>query len=384
MNIRAIFYLALLASFLCIGGCDKLFPEDDDPDVEEPEDPDVPVGDLSSLKSIRFSSAKTARLLVINTKANWTVAADADWLQFTQSTGLGKTGVLIGAQKNPILQRKATITITSGDRQHLIAVSQDGASQVTVPVGSESIDLVLVEGTTFTLKEYSSYYSHEVKLDSFYIATVETTNAFWKAVTGGLPYDSMDVAIRNSKTLTALELPVSYISYYDIVQRFLPALKQKTQLDFRMPTEAEWEFAARGGKLSKGYIYAGSSAVNDVAWTYANAQSRKHQGAQLQPNELGLYDMSGNLNEWCSDWYDSYPSGLQVNPKGPETGTLKVIRGGNYQSSGLFGETNECRVNYRYYLIPSCHQINFPGTVYENRSYRCETVGFRLVMVVPK
>ncbi len=377
---RFFIYISLLLVFFVTSGCDKLFPDDDDPDIEDPTDSD---DDLSTLKSISFPSAKSARLLVINTKDSWSVQSDAEWLQFTQSTGLGKTGVLIGAQKNSALQRKATITITSGLRSHSIAVSQDGASKVTVPVGAESIDLVLVEGATFTQQEYGSYYSNEVTLDSFYIATIETTNAFWKAVTGGLPYDTMDVSIRNSPSLTSSELPVSYISYYDIVQRFLPALKEKTKLDFRLPTEAEWEFAARGGKRSKGTIYAGSNSVDDVAWTYSNASSRKHPGAQLQPNELGLYDMSGNLNEWCSDWYETYPSGNQDNPKGPATGTFKVIRGGNYHSSGLFGETNECRVNYRYYLVPSCYQITNPGTEYESTHYRCETVGFRLVMEVP-
>lgn len=377
---RFFIYISLLLVFFVTSGCDKLFPDDDDPDIEDPTDSD---DDLSTLKSISFPSAKSARLLVINTKDSWSVHSDAEWLQFTQNTGQGKTGVLIGAQKNPVLQRKATITITSGTRSHAIAVSQDGASRITVPVGTESINLVLVEGATYTQKEYGSYYSNEVKVDSFYMATIETTNAFWKAVTGGLPYDSMDVAIRNSPTLTSPELPVSYVSYYDVVQRFLPVLKEKTKFDFRLPTEAEWEFAARGGKLSKGYIYAGSNAIDEVAWSYSNAQSRKHPGAQLQSNELGMYDMSGNLNEWCSDWYDTYPSGNQVNPKGPETGTLKVIRGGNYQSSGLFGETNECRVNYRYYLVPSCYQITNPGTEYESTHYRCETVGFRLVMEVP-
>jgi len=387
MQLRIFLYISILMVFFVGTGCDTLFPDDDDPDIEDPidpDDPDDPTADLSNLKAIRFASAKSARLLVIDTKDNWTVSADADWLQFTQTNGKGKTGVLVGAQKNPILQRKATITIASGERRHVIAVSQDGASRVTVPVGSESINLVLVEGSTFSRNEYGSYYSHDVKLDSFYIATVETTNAFWKAVTGALPYDSMDVAVRNSPSLTALELPVSYISYYDIVQRFLPALKQKTQLDFRMPTEAEWEFAARGGKLSKGFIYAGSNLIDEVAWTETNSKSRKQIGAQLQANELGLYDMSGNLNEWCSDWYETYPSGLQVNPKGPVSGTLKVIRGGNFISSGLFGATNECRVNYRYYLIPTCYQVSFPGTEYENTRYRCETVGFRLVMVLPE
>lgn len=377
------FYLSLLLVFFLTAGCDKLFPDDEDPDTEDPIDPDDPVGDLSSLKTIKFPSGKSARLLVINTKDSWTVNSDGDWLQFTQTTGKGKTGVLIGAQKNPVLQRRATITITSGTRNHSIAVVQDGASEVTVQVGTESIDLVLVEGASFTQKEYGSYYSNEVKVDSFYIATIETTNAIWKAVTGGLPYDSMDVTIRNSPTLTSPELPVSYISYHDIVLRFLPALNEKTKFGFRLPTEAEWEFAARGGKLSKGTIYSGSNSIDEVAWSYSNANSRKHKGAQLQPNELGLYDMSGNLNEWCSDWHEPYPSGNQVNPKGPATGTLKVIRGGNYHSSGLFGETNECRVNYRYYLVPSCYQVTNPGTEYENTYYRCETVGFRLVMVVP-
>lgn len=120
--------------------------------------------------------------------------------------------------------------------------------------------------------------------------------------------------------------------------------------NFRMPTEAEWEFAARGGNKSKGYAYSGSNTISDVAWYIDNSSSKIHTVKTKAANELGIYDMSGNVWEWCSDWYGSsyYSSSPQNDPTGPTTGTSRVFRGGGWDSYAAY-----CRCAYRYYSTPS-------------------------------
>jgi formylglycine-generating enzyme required for sulfatase activity len=133
---------------------------------------------------------------------------------------------------------------------------------------------------------------------------------------------------------------------------------------YRLPTEAEWEYAARGGSFSKGYKYAGSNNPDEVAWYDNNSGSKTHPVRMKKSNELGLYDMSGNVREWCSNWYGSYSSGSQTNPTGPNTGDGRVFRGGSWVS----GATG-CLVSYRSYLGPD---------------YRGNDFGFRLVFSAPR
>ena len=160
--------------------------------------------------------------------------------------------------------------------------------------------------------------------------------------------------------------PVEQVSWND-VQEFLKVLNKKTGLTFRLPTEAEWEFAARGGNKSKGYKYSGSNNLDEVAWydknPYDLGEKHKNYGtnpvAQKKPNELGLYDMSGNVREWCNDWYGTYPSGSQKNPTGAATGSNRVSRGGSWNSrAGI------CRSAHR--------DSDSPGI-------RISSLGFRLV-----
>lgn len=124
-------------------------------------------------------------------------------------------------------------------------------------------------------------------------------------------------------------------------------IKSLTGLNFRLPTEAEWEYAARGGNKSKGYKYSGSNDIGSVAWYYDNSSSKTHTVATKAPNELGLYDMSGNVWEWCSDWYGDYSNGLQTNPKGPSSGSYRVIRGGSWDDIA-----GDWRVSDRYFNDP--------------------------------
>jgi formylglycine-generating enzyme required for sulfatase activity len=157
--------------------------------------------------------------------------------------------------------------------------------------------------------------------------------------------------------------PAYYVSYNDIVNIFLPRLNKITGGDYRLPTEAEWEYAARGGNKSQGYKYSGSNTIGDVAWYYDNSGSKTHAVGTKQANELGIYDMSGNVYEWCSDWYgaDYYSSSRQTNPMGPSSGSYRVIRGGSWCNRARY-----CRVSIR--------GSNFP-------SIRYDLIGFRLVCI---
>ena len=136
-------------------------------------------------------------------------------------------------------------------------------------------------------------------------------------------------------------------------QKFIAKLNRMTGLQFRFPTEAEWEFAARGGKESKGYLYSGSDNIADVAWYFANSNSKTHPVGLKKANELGLYDMSGNVMEWCQDWYGRYGSLSQKDPVGSYAGTLRINRGGCWSSYPRF-----CRSSSRNKLQPDDRYSN--------------------------
>ena len=182
---------------------------------------------------------------------------------------------------------------------------------------------------------------HSVTLSSYYIGKTEVTQALWKAVMGSNPnYWKGD------------NLPVECVSWDDC-QEFIRKLNALTSQHFRLPTEAEWEFACRGGNNSRGYKYSGSNNIDNVAWYRDNSGNKTHPVATKSPNELGIYDMSGNVWEWCCDWYGDYTSGAQTNPKGPESGLLRVYRGGSWGDG-----TWSCRSSNRRYYYPSYRYID--------------------------
>jgi formylglycine-generating enzyme required for sulfatase activity len=164
---------------------------------------------------------------------------------------------------------------------------------------------------------------HEITLDDYYIGKYEVTQAQWYAVL------DKDPAKRYFPGCDSC--PVERVSWNN-VQEFITKLNLKTGMNYRLPTEAEWEYVARGGALSRGYRYSGSNNADSVAWTDGNSDNRVHPTGLKKPNELGLCDMSGNVYEWCSDWYSPgyYRDSPKVNPTGPETGTLRVMRGGSW------------------------------------------------------
>ena len=162
---------------------------------------------------------------------------------------------------------------------------------------------------------------HQVTINSFYMGKYEVTQAQWQAVMGNNP----------SYFSVCDNCPVEQVSWDD-VQEFITKLNDLTYMRFRLPTEAEWEFAARGGNASRGFKYSGNNTLRNVAWYNENSGSKTHSVGQKNANELGLYDMSGNVWEWCNDKYGTYSSREQNNPVGPPFGSDRVIRGGSYYS----------------------------------------------------
>ena len=211
-------------------------------------------------------------------------------------------------------------------------------SNRTFTVNGVSFEMVAVKGGTFTMGCTSEQSdcdddekpAHSVTLSDYYIGKFEVTQKLWKAVMGS-----------NPSNWKGDDLPVESVSWND-VQDFIRKLNQQTGQNFRLPTEAEWEYAARGGNKSKGYKYSGSNTFGNVAWYYDNSGSKTHQVGTKSPNELGIYDMSGNVWEWCQDLYGSYRSGSQTNPTGPSSGSNRMFRGGSWN-----GRAGYCRVSYR-------------------------------------
>ena len=235
----------------------------------------------------------------------------------------------------------------------------------TYTVNGVSFKMVSVSGGTFLMgaqntDSSSSNYDadadaendeapvHTVTLSDYSIGETEVTQALWKAVMG-----------TNPSRWQGDNLPVETVSWNDC-QEFITKLNQATGKTFRLPTEAEWEFAARGGTKSHGYKYSGSNTTGDVAWYSENSGYKTHEVGTKQANELGLYDMSGNVDEWCSDWYGNYSSSAQSDPTGPSTGSYLVGRGGCLGSTA-----RSCRVTYR----------NGYGPTYAN-----SLLGFRLAL----
>jgi formylglycine-generating enzyme required for sulfatase activity len=220
-------------------------------------------------------------------------------------------------------------------------------------------DFVKVEGGTFTMgctsEQGNSCKSDEnptrsVTLSNFYMAKYEVTQFQWISVMGSNP----------SKYASCNDCPIDNVSWDD-VQTFLTTLNTNTGKNYRLPTEAEWEYAARGGINSKGYKFSGSNDSSAVGWYWYYYWGRKpHIVGTKNPNELGIYDMSGNIEEWVSDWYEAYTGTSETNPTGPSIGNNKVLRGGSF-----YNESNYTRVSFRSF---------------SNKGNRFNSSGFRLVL----
>jgi formylglycine-generating enzyme required for sulfatase activity len=290
----------------------------------------------------------------------------------------------------------------NGDGALDLAVVNNGSNTVSILINSvSSSDVVSVAGSTFQMGSYDANDfgaspPHSVTLDSFKIDKYEITFEKWTevrnwALTHG--YASTDIAIGNAFLPIGTNSPAGGMNWYDIL-KWCNACSEKDgltpvyytrsakdtvyrtgELDltadavkwtangYRLPTEAEWEFAARGGNQTHGYTYSGSNMIGDVAWYYSNSGGTTHQVGTKSANELGIYDMSGNVSERCWDWYGTYDASSQINPKGSNFGTpYRVVRGGSFASAG--SNDDNCRVAYRTPAVPA-------GGRYDNYGFRC-------------
>ena len=225
-----------------------------------------------------------------------------------------------------------------------------------------NIQMVFVKGGTFYMgcddKQYTAAEFdnerpiHRVSISSYYIGKYEVTNKQWREVMGRYPPAYNGVEYGNKK---CDDCPVVKVNYEDIQEYITKLNELNPGKHYRLPTETEWEYAARGGKYSGNFKYAGSDKAADVGW-YGKENSTTHIVGQKKPNELSIFDMTGNVLEWCTDWYDStyYDKTINaLNPKGPEKGDRKVLRGGSY-----FDDEIICRNVYRSRMSPKTRQWN--------------------------
>ena len=214
----------------------------------------------------------------------------------------------------------------------------------TIRVGNSYFDMSFVKGGTFMMgsdapnAEADEQPVHKVSLSDYYIGQTEVTQHLWQAVMG---------SGNNPSATKGNNLPVTNITWNE-AQTFVERLCELTGMRFRLPTEAEWEYAARGGQKSKGYTYAGSDDIDEVGWYNGNSSNKTHAVGQKQPNELGIFDMTGNVWEYCSDWHMPYSAQAQTNPTGAATGEKHVLRGGCYH----YDSKNCTNTNRHSYYTP--------------------------------
>jgi formylglycine-generating enzyme required for sulfatase activity len=253
---------------------------------------------------------------------------------------------------------------------------QENDSNLSFTVKNITFEMIYVEGGTFEMgcsSEQSNCFGdekpvHIVELSDFYIGKLQVTQQLWYAVMGRSL--RMQCYLVNTKSLNGEgnEYPMYFVNYSEC-EEFCNTLNQlfAKQLpkgySFCLPTEAQWEFAARGGNKSQSYLYSGNSNIDETGWYELNSNAKAHIVGMKEKNELGIYDMSGNVMEWCRDWYFDfyYENSPLENPKGPDKGKGRVLRGGGWNS-----KPHHCRVSFRHCTSPS------------NRS---NDVGFRLALV---
>ena len=231
--------------------------------------------------------------------------------------------ITIYGQNNNAAQDSAILSIADG--------------MVPVDMGTFTMGCTPEQGKDCTRWEKPD---HVVMVAGFYISRYDVTQTQWDAVMG----KDND----RSKHKNCPDCPVDNVSWNDAMD-FISRLNELTGRKYRLPTEAEWEFAARGGTQSMGYKYAGSKDPDEVEWNDGNSHDTTHPVGKKLPNELGLYDMNGNVWQWCSDWFDEkyYATMPADNPKGPDHGTERVIRGGSWVNFARV-----CRPTYRIGTLP--------------------------------
>lgn len=322
----------------------------------------------ASVTSLSFSAAGESKSISVTSNFAWETISKPSWITISPSSGSsGTTSLTITADKTTSTSsRTGSISLgKSSSATVSISVSQAAASAgadktFTVTGNGKTVTFTMkyVEHGTFMMggddeeAEWRDKPVHQVTLtNDYYIGESEVTQALWYAVMGMSP--TLDVDFQwQSRYGLGDNYPAYYIAYTNCLD-FISKLNAITNQRFRFPTEAEWEFAARGGNKSKGYKYSGSNTIDDVAWYNENSNTSAHIVKEKKANELGIYDMSGNVSEWCSDWYNYYKTTPQTNPTGGTSGSEREMRGGSCIYLAKY-----CRVSSRGYNQPD--QYSYP------------------------
>lgn len=294
--------------------------------VEEGKEASLSVK-LPAGRSVQFTSEKPGMQIIVDGKKLGTTPLTAVVGIGHHSVSAMRGGDIIDVRDLDITSAGAPLTMAFRDFNQTFTVNGVQFTMVEVGGGTFTMGATSEQGSDAWDEEKPA---HEVTLSDYYIGQTEVTQALWEAVMGSNPSDSKGG-----------NLPVERVSWDDC-QLFIQKLNQLTGKQFRLPTEAEWEYAARGGRKSRGYKYAGGNNIDSVAWCDGNSGNETHPVATKQANELGIYDMSGNVLEWCSDWCGDYTSSSQSDPQGSSSGSFRVIRGGCY-----YNFARNCRVSYR-------------------------------------
>ncbi len=291
------------------------------------------------------------------------------------STITGTTRQLIGLTNNTLYYCRVSATNNAGTSSYSSTRKFTTMSATPVPAG-----MVLVKSGTFTMGNISGdsdeQPTHSVTLSSFYISKTEVTQGQWKAVMGSNPSHFKGLGDNGPVESVSWYDCISYCNKLSIKESKPPVysingntspsswksgtiVRDTSAKGYRLPTEAEWEYAARGGNQSHSYTYSGSNNLDSVGWYYGNSERTTHQVGTKAANELGIFDMSGNVFEWCWDWGVAYSSSAQTNPTGPSSGSWHLLRGGSWDLNSYY-----CRVSFR-------------GSIYPGSNYN--VIGFRVV-----
>ena len=314
--------------------------------------------------SLSFSSSGEQKSFDITSNISWTVSSNtSSWLTISPtSNSIDRTVTVTASTNTTTSQRTATITVSGNGITRSIAVTQTGFNNYTETTNGLNLEMIAVHGGTFTMGCTSeqgvwggdcSYWetpTHQVTLSDFYIGKYEVTQGQWRAIVGNNPsyftrgdnYPVERVSWDDIVGTSGATMRLKNITYY--ANGFIYKLNQLTGKQYRLPTEAEWEYAARGGWSSKGYKYSGSNTVGNVAWYEDNSDNRTHSVGGKSANELGIYDMSGNVYEWCSDWwFASYNYFAVTDPTVTSyLDSRHVVRGGVWYNNAYFARVS-CR-----------------------------------------